>query len=483
MDSDLYRPPAPKPLSPTLSLLRTLMRGERDLLGLLPEEAYRIRVAPMGVSRRKILLVNEPSVVRRLLTEAAGDYPKNDLMIGALRPLVGEGMFISQGETWKRQRRMLEPAFTHMRINRAFAAMEAAVADYETHLDGVAARGEVFSLEAGMSHVTADIIGRTIFSRTLESEDARGIFDDFARYQNAVANVELRRLLWGKPFADIPQPAEVTEACGRIRDHIGRLIDARIAGQADRDGSGSSGQDGDLAAEVIAAVDPETGTKFDREELVDQIGTFFLAGHETTASVLTWCFFILSNQPEAVRRMRREIEAVTGGGPVRFEHTKRLAFTRNVFRETLRLYPPLTFIPRVAIREVEIEGHRLPRGAMVMISPWIIHRHMDFWRDPDRFDPDRFDPDRFEAGEGEPGAYLPFGLGPRVCIGAAFATLESALILARLIRRFDFAMAEPDKVRPVARLTTRPASEVLATVSLAGPVRQEAGQAAPVGVV
>jgi len=451
----LYRPPAPRPLSPTLSLLRTLLRFERDLLSLLPEEAYRIRVAPMGVSRRKILLVNDPAVVRRLLTAEADDYPKSDLMIGALKPLVGEGMFISQGETWKRQRRMLEPAFSHMRINRAFDPMNAAVADYEDLLDRHAADGTPFSLEAGMSHVTADIVGRTIFSRTLESDAARRIFDDFARYQNAVANVELRRLLWGKPFADIPQPRAVTEACGRIRDHIGALLDERLGG-ADPGGAAASN---DLAADVIAAVDPETGTKFAREELIDQVGTFFLAGHETTASVLTWCFYILSQNPHIVERLRLEIESTTSGGPVLPEHTRSLALTRNVFRETLRLYPPLTFIPRVAIRDVEIEGHRLPRGAMVMISPWIIHRHLDYWRAPDRFDPDRF-----AAGEDEPGAYLPFGLGPRVCIGAAFATLESTLILARLIRRYDFAMVAPEKVRPVARLTTRPAREVLARV-------------------
>jgi len=218
----------------------------------------------------------------------------------------------------------------------------------------------------------------------------------------------------------------------------------------------------DIAGAIIAARDPDTGEPFSREELIDQIGVFFLAGHETTASVLTWTFFILSQQPAVVARMRREIEQAAGAGEISFEHTKKLSFTRNVFRETLRLYPPITFIPRVAAEATTIAGRKVKRGTMIMIAPWTIHRNQDFWPAADRFDPDRFSSDR--EGEVRPGTYMPFGLGPRICVGAAFATVEASLILSRLVQRYDLEAMDAERVRPVARLTTRPAREIMCRV-------------------
>ena len=162
--------------------------------------------------------------------------------------------------------------------------------------------------------------------------------------------------------------------------------------------------------------------------------------------------------PDVVARMREEIHEVVGDGPVLLEHTKRLPYVRNMFRETLRLYPPITFLPRVAAQDTNIAGRRVKRGTMLMIAPWSMHRHEKLWRNPDRFDPDRFLAHR--EHEMTPGAYIPFGAGPRICVGAAFATIETALILARLVRRFDFEALAPDGVRPYARLTTRPAAEI-----------------------
>lgn len=453
----LYRPPAPVPTSAHRALFRSLLRRERDLFGLLPREAYEMDIGKLGVSRRNIILVNDPALVRQVMVEDIDVYPKNDLMVESLEPLVGDGIFISSGEVWQRQRRMVDQAFTHMRINTAFRKMEAAVDDYQALLDGHAAAGTVFSLEAGMSHLTADIIYRTIFSRSLHGDLARDIFDTFARFQNAVATVEIARLLWGKPFAKIRQPAAVMADCARIRRHLGALIDERL------DGKGEMRPD-DLAADVIAARDPVSGDAFDREEIIDQIGVMFFAGHETTASVLTWVFFILSQAPEHATRIVEEVERETGGGPVTFETTKRLTYTRAVLRETLRLYPPLGFIPRVAARDMRLGGQFIKKGAMVMISPWIIHRHRDLWENADRFDPERFLGSR-EQGQAQ-GAYMPFGQGPRICVGAAFALVESVLILARLTRRYRFEPVAPDRVRPVSRLSTRPATEITGRVTL-----------------
>ncbi|MFN0217319.1 MAG: cytochrome P450 [Hyphomicrobium sp.] len=451
----MYVPPRPKPISAVAALLRAAVRGDGDLLSLLPAEAYRIEAGWLGFSRRSILIVNAPDLTRRIMADPDDNFPKNDLMVGALEPLVGNSIFVSGGDLWRRQRRMIDPAFSHIHLNRAFASMAAAVDDYRDKLDGRAASGETFSLDLAMSELTADVITRTVFSTTLKSQTARDVFESFSAFERTVAHVEIKRLILEKPWAKIPQHERVLAACALIRRHLGDLVDTHIAA--------TGGAYNDIAAAVIGAQDASTGVSFTREEVIDQLGVFFLAGHETTASVLTWVFYILATQAHVLARMRREIAEVVGDGPVEFEHTKRLPYVRNVFRETLRLYPPITFIPRVANEKAEIGAFRVKRGAMIMISPWTIHRHDLYWRNPHAFDPDRFGPER--EGELVPGAYLPFGQGPRVCVGAAFAATESALILAELVRRFDFHVRNPQNVRPVARLTTSPAEEIICSVT------------------
>jgi cytochrome P450 len=449
-----YRPPAPRPLSPTLSLLRMAWTSPRSLLSLVPAAAYTEKVMRLGVTRRGILLVNDPVLVRQILTNPLEIYPKNDLMVGALEPLVGRSIFVSDGAAWRRQRAMVDPAFSHMGISRAFAAMSAAADEDVARLAGLAASGQAFSLDEAMSRLTADIICRTIFGRSLQDDIAVEVFRSFAVFERSVASVDIAALLVGKPWGHVRQPQHVLAACERIRALVGRMLDRRIA-----DG-GPEG--GDIAGDLMAARDPETGEPFTREELIDQIGVMFLAGHETTASVLTWAFYILSQRPEIAARLRAEVEAVTAGGAVELGHVKKLEFTRDVFREALRLYPPITFIPRVAAEDAEIGGFRVRRGAMIMIAPWTMHRHKALWRDPDVFDPGRFsDPAQREAVTS---AYLPFGMGPRICVGAAFAMIEAGLILARLVRAFDVEALAPSDVMPIARLTTRPAREIMIRV-------------------
>ena len=450
----MYCPPRPRPLAALVSLLRVAARGDGDLLSLLPAKAYRVDAGWLGYSRRSILIVNAPDLLRDVLTDPLDIFPKNDLMVGALEPLVGNSIFVSHGAVWRRQRRMIDPAFSHMRLGKAFASMTAAVDDYERLLDGHAERGESFSLDLAMSHLTADIICRTVFSTSLRSQTAVDVFEAFTVFERTCAQVELKRLIFDPPWAQIPQHPEVLEACERIRRHLGELLDTHVGADPDRYD--------DIAAEVISARDPESGAGFDRKELLDQLGVMFLAGHETTASALIWAFLILSMQPQVMARVRAEVEEVTGGGPVTFEHARRLVFVRNVFRETLRLYPPITFIPRVAAEAARIGRFQVRKGAMLMIAPWTIHRHRSYWKNPHAFDPDRFSAER--EHELVPGAYLPFGLGPRVCVGAGFATLEATLILARLARRYDFRVEDAGRVRPVARLTTRPARQLMCRV-------------------
>jgi len=466
-DAEIYYPPRPKPLPSVAALIRVALSGDGNLLSLLPAAAYRMKVGHLGYSRRSILIVNDPDLTREIMTDPEGIYPKNDLMVGALEPLVGNSIFVSSGDRWRRQRQMIDPAFSHMRINRAFTSMTAAVDAYEERLNQYAINGGPLSLDLAMGHLTADIITRTVFSTPLESGTAKEVFEAFSEFERSVAHVELKRLIFDPPFTDIPQHPSVLEACRRIRHHLGLLVDRHLEHEGKKAGCPFD----DIAADVIAAKDTECsvqseaglhGASFSREELIDQLGVFFLAGHETTASALTWVFYILATRPEVLQRVREEIDRVVGDDAITFEHTRQLSFVRNVFKETLRLYPPITFIPRVADQPTRIGKYKVKRGAMIMVAPWVIHRHRDFWDNPHAFDPDRFSPEREKAIK--PGTYMPFGLGPRVCVGAGFAAAESALIIARLARRFDFLIDDTDKVRPVARLTTRPAEQITCRV-------------------
>ncbi len=451
-----FTPPYPVPRSPVVALIRQLLEGEGNLLGLLPAEAYHAPIGPLGYSRRSIIVVNEPALVRHVLSDPEGIFPKSDLMVEALDPLIGDSIFVSSGATWQRQRRMIDPALSHMRVNRAFPDMQAGCDLAEETLAQHAEAGKTFSLDLMMSHLTADIICRTVFSTTLETRTAHDVFDAFTIFERSVAQVEFRRLIMDRAWTKVPQRAHVLEACRLIRGHLGELLDRHLAAGARFD---------DIAAAIIAARGLDGGPGFTREELIDQLGVMFLAGHETSASALTWAFAILAMQPGLVARLRAEIEEVTQGGVITFEHTKRLTLVRNVFRETLRLYPPITFLPRIANAATTLGTYKVKRGALVMVAPWVLHRHRGYWKDPNLFDPDRFLPEREK--EMTPGAYIPFGIGPRICAGAAFATVEATLLIARLFRHFDWQVEAPHRIRPAARLTTRPAEQVMCRVTKA----------------
>jgi len=447
--SDLFVPPRPKSVGPLSALLRAGITRDSNLIGLLPKQAYTMKVGNLGYSRRSIIIVNDADKVRTILTDPTDIYPKNDLMVGALAPLVGDSIFVSSGDTWRRQRAMVAPAFSHMKLSSAFKAMQASVDNYDQIIDSKTENNEAFSLDLAMSHLTADVICRTVFSTPLSGEAAQEVFNAFTIFERSVAHVEIRRLIMDPAWSDIPQHDHVLDACSRIRHELGKLVDDHLKDGADFE---------DIAADIITARDKDSGEKFTRKELIDQLGVFFLAGHETTASALTWAFYILSTKPEIADGIREEVNRVTGNTPIDFQHIRELHYARSVFKETLRLYPPITFIPRVAAESTTIGKRKIKKGAMIMIAPWVIHRHHDYWPNPDSFDPDRFMPERED--EILPNTYMPFGLGPRVCVGANFATIEATLILARLVQRYDFDVLEPEKIKPVARLTTRPAEQI-----------------------
>ncbi|MEL6369571.1 MAG: cytochrome P450 [Pseudomonadota bacterium] len=453
-----FTPPRPQPLPPIASLARTIVQGEGDLLSLLPANAYTSDATFLGYSRRSILLVNEPSLVRQVMLDVDEIFPKSDLMVNALESLIGNSIFVSSGETWRRQRAMIDPAFSMMRLGIAFTSMKAAVDDHVARIKRLCESGEAFSLDLFMSHLAADIICRTVFSIPLDDDVARDVFDDFVIFERDVAQVKVWRLIvdpaWKKPV----QSSAVLGAAQRIRDHLGKLIDTHL--------EAPDGTYNDIASAVIAARDTETGEPFTREELIDQLGVFFLAGHETTASALSWLFYFLASEPSLAKGLRYEVEGVVGDDAITFQNIKSLVLAKSVFFEALRLYPPITFMPRVAMKPTKIGEVSIRRGALVMIAPWTTHRHMAYWSNPDEFQADRFLPPNDKIGQHL--AFFPFGSGPHTCIGAGFAQIESVLIIAELIRQFEFEIVSGQDVHPVARLTTRPVREIKCRVKVHG---------------
>jgi cytochrome P450 len=449
LPADGWRPPAPALRSNFAIGLRILFQRSPDLLQTLPRDCYTKDIVTVPVGRRPVFIVNHPETVRRILTEARENYPKSDLMVSALSPLLGEGVLISSGEIWEHDRQMLEPAFMHMRLAQMFPDMRAAVDDFVERLQSLPADA-VVDLESELTHVTADIMIRTIFSTPIGAVRAGAVFEAFSSFQKNSPQFQLQHVLASDPRSPTVPSAALLRDAATLRALLADLLDDRLV-------LNSQGKVFvDFAQAVVDARDSE-GVPFSREKIIDQLAVFFLAGHETTASGLCWTFFMLSQQPQTLGQMRDEIRQVLADRPFGFDDFKSLNFVRDVFRESLRLYPPAAFLTRRALQEDYFGRLRVPADSFVVISPWLIHRHRSYWDHADCFMPSRFDAN---GGAPVPGTYLPFGLGPRACTGAIIAQLEASLILCEVFRQFSFIPLDPGSVFPVSRVSVRPSNGI-----------------------
>ena len=427
-------PPKPEPRADKVSLWGHLRAFRRDILSAQPARLYRAWMAEFRTPFFRSYLCNDPALVRLVLDERPADFPKSERVTEGLRPLLGRSVFVTNGEEWLRQRRIIDPAFEGGRLREAFPAIwgasEAAVFRM--------GEGEV-EVELAASHAAADVIFRTLFSIPIEDRVAQAVFHEFRAYQRSAPILNLAAFLplpgW---FPRLHRGATRRSARmirGLIQQLTAERAEAIAAGEAPRD----------LATKIMTTPDPVTGATFGTAEMVDQVAIFFLAGHETSASALGWALYLLATHPEAQDRVEAEAAALRP----EFGGLAALRFTRDVFREALRLYPPVPMLVREAARPETFRGRSLRPGAQVVISPWHLHRHERLWELPDVFDPDRW------AGEVPQGAYLPFSRGARVCPGAGFAMLEGTLMLAQLVRAFRFQPMEGKVPVPVAHLTVR----------------------------
>ncbi|HWT29403.1 MAG TPA: cytochrome P450 [Propylenella sp.] len=439
----------PKPVAPPrrFSFLGLLFKTGRSSLGVISDRMYAHSMGEFRLPGRKLFLASHPAVVNRVLVTESARFPKSELMRSMLSPLVGDGIFVSNGERWTKQRRMIDPAFEQARIQDVFPLMrdatEAMLARLDAHADG-----DILAVDEETTHVTADIIFRTIFSRELSRDEAARIFDAFARFQELI----YRSGIWvlaGVPKFLLPGWMFAARHARTIRTLLERDVERRMDERAAGDGSAHK----DILASLLDAVDPVTGERFSRRELVDQIAVMFLAGHETSASSLAWALYLIAMRPDVQARLHAEAAGVFAGRNPEFADMRRLKLARDVFRETLRLYPPVPLISRDALEQTQLRDKLVPEGSLVFLSPWVIHRHRKIWHRPDVFDPDRF----ADAATKESlrSGYIPFSTGPRVCLGASFAMQEATLILAYLALHYRFEPVAAHTPVPATRLSLR----------------------------
>ena len=432
-------PPKPLARADRVSLLAHARAFRADILSAQPARLYRAWMAEFRTPFFRSYLMNDPDLVDLILKQRPDDFPKSSRVAEGLRPLLGDSVFLTNGATWRRQRRIIDPAFGRGRLREAFPAMRDAAGSMVDRLKD----GEI-EVEEVASRAAADVIFRTLFSIPIEDRLASGVFDAFRAYQRSSPILNLAALMPLPRWAPRPHRRRTRNAARSIRS----LMTDLVARRATEIAAGTAPDD--LATKIMSYPDPETGETFSPAEMVDQVSIFFLAGHETSASALAWATYLLATHPNAQDRVAAE--AARDWDTIGIGDLADLPFTRDVFREAMRLYPPVPMMVRQTTGPENFRGRAAPAGSQCVLSPWHLHRHEKLWADPDAFDPDRWS--RHEGRESARRAYIPFSAGPRVCPGAGFAMAEGVLLLARLVDRFEIRSAGPVPV-PIAHLTVR----------------------------
>ena len=433
-------PPKPPVRADKVSLWRYLRMFRADILSAQPARLYRAWMAEFRTPFFRSYLCNDPALIRRILSERPQDFPKSDRIREGLAPLLGNSVFLTNGPEWVRQRRIIDPAFQGGRLRDTFPAMLGAARAAVVRMPV-----GVVEVEAQMSHAAADVIFRALFSIPIENDVAAAVFDQFRAHQRSQPLVNLAAFL--------PLPAWLPRFHRRGAKVTAQAIRALIAGLTQDRASLIAAGDApnDLATKIMTTIDPETGRGFATAEMVDQVAIFFLAGHETSASAIAWALYLLASNP--VAQDRAAAEATRMGQMPEFSVLSQLGFTRDVFREALRLYPPVPMMVRENLCPEDMRGRDVAPGAQIVLSPWHLHRHQRLWDRPDDFDPDRW---QTEAGRASAQTgFIAFSAGQRACPGAGFAMAEGVMLLAMLLAQFRFSVVEGRVPVPVAHLTVR----------------------------
>ena len=450
----LYPPrvtPPPKPLNLPQSFIKFL----RNPLLTIPESVYH---EPLVVLRgpAAIVWVTDPALVKIVL-DHSDDFPQDPLLRRVLGGLFGNSILTSEGRDWRWQHQMVVPLFRHAEIVRYVPSMVAG-AESAIKAWSAAPPGSTHAIDADMLRATYHVISKTLLpgSAPLIGETMRqGTTDYVEGIAWSIVYAVLNLPVW------LPRPGcrRMRFWQTRLRALVADMIHARHTSPDDRD---------NLLTRLLGAADPETGQPMPEERLVDNLLTFLLAGHHTIAMTLTWTLYLLSRSPEWEARILEEIWRVVPSGPVTGEHLDRLVTVQQVLKESMRLYPPLPVMTRYTAKDVELAGEHIKRGTLIGLPIYVIHRHRKLWDDPDRFDPGRFATERRASYSRY--QFMPFGAGPRICIGAAFAFVEATVILATLVRAARFESPPLHEPIPVSRVVLVPKDGMPLQVTMRGGV-------------
>jgi cytochrome P450 len=431
---------AMKETSNPFSILR---HAHRNLLSIWPSECFELEVFGIRILRRQIFVANSPDSIKHVMVTHNDNYErKSPQMRRALENLLGDGLFISDGDTWKFRRRVIAPIVHKNRMTTFAPTM------VETALDLSAqwhAHGDLARIDAlvEMGSLTAEVISRSVFGKHLGRTSAHEVISGFSQYQRLIDQVNIGYFLgFDEGLPQIRGP-RLRWAIKKVHDVIDRIIQLHLEGK---------GEEGSMVDTLLKVRDEETGRALLPTEIRSEAATIFMAGHETTANTLTWAWYLLSLAPWAEQKLHQELHDVLDGRPPTLEDIPKLRYTRAVIEETLRLYPPVPLLTRQARDADEIRGRRIEPAALVMVVPWLIHRHHKLWEHPHHFMPERF----VEKKIPNLHAYVPFAIGPRICTGATFGLTESILCLATLAQQFKLRLAPGVKVEPYCRLSLRP---------------------------
>ena len=430
----LGRPPGPSG-RPILGLLPEFRRQPAEFLLHVARQYGDIAYFKIG--QQHMYLLNRPDFIQDVLVTYHRNFIKSRMLQRA-KVLLGEGLLTSEGDFHLRQRRLVQPAFYRDRLVSYAATMASAARAIS---DGWRP-GETRDMAEEMMRITLAIVGRTLFSKDVE-KDAK----DIGRALTDVLGTFGTMML---PFSSVIQllPLPKLMRAKRAQKFLDRTIYDMISERR------ASGVDqGDLLSMLLLAVDEEGSGGMTDKQVRDEALTLFLAGHETTATALTWTWYLLSQNPEVDEKMRVEIKRVLGDRLPGYADLPNLPYTEKVFAETLRLYPPAWAVGRMVLNDTRIYNYQVPRGAICLLSPYVMQRHPRYYPDAERFDPERFTP---EAKQGRPKfAYFPFGGGPRVCIGERFAWMEGVLLLAAIAQRWKFNLVPKQVIEPHPQITLR----------------------------
>jgi unspecific monooxygenase len=405
------------------------------------QRAYEEDVVRGKFFGRSSFILNAPDAIKHVLVDNYENYTRTPAGLRVLRPMLGQGVLIAEGRAWKYQRRTLAPAFTPRAVSMLIPHM-VAVTD-ETVARLVKDSAGPVDLRGVMQHMTLEIAGRTMFSFGMETHGAT-LRDFVMQYGERLARPHLLDLAF-----PLSWPTPLDFARSRFRKRWTRFV-AMLMAERRAAGKNADAPPRDLFDLMDAARDPETGEGFSDEQLGDEVATMILAGHETTATALFWSLYLLALDPAVQDQVAAEAKAVGIAGTPEVE---RLKVTRAVLDETMRLYPPAFLIARAARGADTIAGMAVKPKDVILIAPWLLHRHEKLWRDPNAFMPQRFLP---PSAPPERFAYMPFGAGPRICIGAHFALVEATLALAKLVGTFRIELADKAPVIPIGVVTTQP---------------------------